>query len=89
MMWIISILANAVPAAPADGSVTLPWFAWSAIGVGLVSAIIFLARGREADRALLLALTRELLGVVNGFTVALKENTALLLDVKRQTENRL
>ena len=92
MTWLaFTFLAEAVPtlthAAP-EGSVTLPWFAWSAIGVGLVSAIIYLARGREADRVLILALTREMLNVVNGFTAALKENSGLLLDVKRQTEQR-
>lgn len=84
MSWTVIWLVLLAEAAN-DGSLTLPATAWGSIAAAIVAAIVWLAKGRESDRALLLALTREMLTAANTQTAALEKLAALLERVERQT----
>ena len=71
-MNLFALLADAVPE---QGAITLPWFAWVALGTGLVSAVVWLAKtwktSVETTNAQMVALVREVVTAISMNTASL------------------
>jgi hypothetical protein len=63
--------------AVSDASITLPWFAWVAVGTALVSAVVWLAKtyraSVESTNAQMVSLVREVVGAMAANTASLQE----------------
>ena len=70
--------------AQGDASITLPWFAWAAIGVGMGTAIAWLAKQYKASND---AAIETISGLTRECVEALANNTASLHAVEKGVDS--
>ena len=79
-----TFLADAV----SDASITLPWFAWVAIGGAVVSAVVWLAKSYKASvegqSAQMVALVREVVAAISTNTASLQEVLKAVQESRRE-----
>jgi len=84
---MLSLLLIAAAEVTGDAAVTLPWPVWAALGTGLVSAVVWLAKtwktSVETTNAQMVALVREVVAAISNNTATLTEVLETVKELRR------